>query len=157
MLRPTNRALLALAIATLAAWGADNSIGVWKVNIAKSNYSPGPMPLKSYTTVREAVPGGVKVSLGGERVDGIRIKATYTANFDGTPAAVAGTGTPYNSISIKQVDANTFTYEIKQSSNKYRATGRTVVSSDGKTMTTTAKGTDAEGNPMGLTLLFEKQ
>jgi hypothetical protein len=157
MLRTVIRALLPLAIGTLAAWGADNSIGTWKVNIAKSNYAPGSMPLKSYTTVREAVPGGVKVSLGGERVDGVPIKATYTAKFDGTAAAVAGSGTPYDSISIKQVDANTFTYEIKQSSNKYRATGRTVVSSDGKTMTTTAKGTDADGNPMGLTLVFEKQ
>ena len=75
----------------------------WKVNIAKSSYARGPMPLKSYTTVREAVPGGVRVSLGGERVDGIRIKATYTAKFDGTAAAV-GSGTPYDSISIKQVE-----------------------------------------------------
>jgi len=32
-----------------------------------------------------------------------------------------------------------------------------VVSKDGKTMTTTAKGTDADGKAMTLTLVYEKQ
>jgi hypothetical protein len=32
-----------------------------------------------------------------------------------------------------------------------------VISRDGKTMTTTAKGTDANGAPMALTLFYEKQ
>jgi hypothetical protein len=46
------QALVVLAIAAVTAWGADNSLGVWKVNIAKSKYTPAPMPLKSYTAVR---------------------------------------------------------------------------------------------------------
>jgi hypothetical protein len=107
--------------------------------------------------VRAAVPGGVKVSIAGERADGTRIKATYTAKYDGSPAAVTGSGAPYDSIAIKQVDANTFTYEAKQSNGKYQASGRIVVSSDGKTMTTTAKGTNGEGQPSDLTLVYEKQ
>src|ERR1039457_7391006 len=49
-----------------------------------------------------------------------------------------------------------FTYEAKQTNGKYRSSGRSVVSKDGKTMTTTAKGTDADGKPMMLTLVYEK-
>ena len=152
-----SRALVVLAITTVAALGADNSIGTWKVNIAKSKYTPAPIPVKSLTSVREAIPGGVKVTNTGERTDGTAINATYTAKYDGTAVAVTGSGSPYDSISIKQINANTFTYEAKQTNGKYHASGRTVISSDGKTMTTTAKGTDTNGAAMSLTLVYDKQ
>jgi hypothetical protein len=35
--------------------------------------------------------------------------------------------------------------------------GRSVVSKDGKTITTTAKGTEAEGKAMTLTLVYDKR
>jgi 2',3'-cyclic-nucleotide 2'-phosphodiesterase (5'-nucleotidase family) len=151
-----SRVLAVLAITAVAALGADNSIGTWKVDVAKSKYTPAPFPLKSLTSVREAAPDGVKVTNTGERADG-SVNASYTAKYDGSWATVTGTGSPYDSISIKQVNANTFTYEAKQTNGKYRASGRTVISSDGKTMTTKAKGTDANGAPMTLTLVYEKQ
>ncbi len=62
-----SRALVICAIATVAAFGADNSLGTWKMNPAKSKYTPAPLPLKSYTVTREAAPGGVKVTIAGER------------------------------------------------------------------------------------------
>jgi hypothetical protein len=157
MRRMFSRFLAVFAITAVAALGADNSIGTWKVNAAESKYTPAPFPVKSLTSVREAVPGGVKVTNTGERADGSAINASYTAKYDGSAAAVTGTGSPYDSISIKQVNANTLTYQAKQTNGKYRASGRTVISSDGKTMTTKAKGTDANGAPMTLTLVYEKQ
>ena len=54
-------ALIALAITTAAAFGADNTIGTWKLDVAKSKYIPAPMPVKSLTITREASDGGVKV------------------------------------------------------------------------------------------------
>jgi hypothetical protein len=157
MRRIFSRFLAVVAITAVAALGADNSIGTWKVNAAESKYTPAPFPVKSLTSVREAVPGGVKVTNTGERADGSAINASYTAKYDGSEAAVTGTGLPYDSISIKQVSANTLTYQAKQANGKYRASGRTVISSEGKTMTTKAKGTDANGAPMTLTLVYEKQ
>ena len=157
MRRMFSRAMVVLAISTIAALGADNSIGTWKLNSAKSKYTPAPMPVKSLTSVREAAPGGVKVANTGERTDGTAINATYTAKYDGSATAVTGTGSPYDSISVKQVNANTLTYEAKQTNGKYHASGRTVISSDGKTMTTTAKGTDTNGAAMSLTLVYDKQ
>ena len=151
-------ALLAvMTTITVSAWGADNSLGTWKANIAKSKYTPAPWPVKSLTVTREAAPDGVKVTNTGTRTDGSTINATYTAKYDGSSSEVTGEGSPYDSMSIKQGDANTFTYEAKNSKTKYRASGRITVSADGKTMTTVASGVDAEGKPMTLKLVFDKQ
>jgi len=40
---------------------------------------------------------------------------------------------------------------------KYKATARGVISADGKTMTVTSKGTDADGKAFTSTLVFDKQ
>ena len=151
-------ALLVSAITlTASAQGADNSLGTWKANIAKSRYSPAPWPVKNLTVTREAAPNGVKVTNTGTRTDGSAINASYTAKYDGSSSEVTGEGSPYDSISVKQGDANTFTYEAKNSKNKYRASGRVVISGDGKTMTTTASGVDADGKAMTLKLVYDKQ
>ncbi len=151
-------ALFALVITTaVSAWGADNSLGTWKANIAKSKYTPAPWPVKSLTVTREAAPGGVKVTNSGMRTDGSAINSSYTAKYDGSSSEVTGEGSPYDSMSVKQGDANTFTYEAKNSKTKYRASGRIVISGDGKTMTANASGVDADGKPMTLKIVYDKQ
>lgn len=150
--------LLALVTTfTVSAQSADHSLGTWKANTAKTKYTPAPWPVKTLTVTREAAPGGVKVTNIGTRTDGSAINAGYTAKYDGSSSEVSGEGSPYDSISIKQGDANTFTYEAKNSKTKYRVSGRVVISSDGKTMTTTASGVDADGKPMTLKLVYDKQ
>jgi len=148
---------LVLAVTAVAAFGADNTLGTWKVNMAKSKYSPGPMPLKSYTAVRESAPGGVKVTITGERTDGTAINASYTAKYDGTPVAVSGSGTPYDTIALKQVDANTVDAVGTRKGSKYNVTFKNVVAKDGKSMTTSGKGTDENGASVNLTLVYDKQ
>ena len=158
MRKTLSLALFALAITTtLSAWGADNSLGTWKANTAKSKYTPAPWPVKSLTVTREAAPGGVKVTNTGMRTDGSAIDASYTATYDGSSSQVTGQGAPYDSMSVKQGDANTFTYEAKNTKTKYRASGRIVISGDGKTLTTTASGVTADGKPMTMKLVYDKQ
>jgi hypothetical protein len=113
--------------------------------------------VKSVTAVREAVPGGVKVTNTGERTDGAVINSSYTAKYDGSPSPVSGQGSPYDSVSLKQVNANTFAYDAKKTDGKYHAHGRLAVSPDGKTLTLTARGTDPNGKPMTITLVYDKQ
>ena len=153
--------LLTLALATLAftvsAYGADNSLGTWKLNTDKSKYTPGALPLKSLTVVREAAGDGVKVTNTGERPDGAAINTTYTAKYDGSPSPVSGQGSPYDTVSMKQINAGTFSWDAKSSNSKFTSHGRIVVSSDGKTMTMRAKGTDPEGKPVTITLVYDKQ
>jgi len=150
------KALVALAITTVAALAADNTIGTWKLDTAKSTYTPAPMPIKSLTIIREASDGGVKHTTKGERADGTAIDASYTAKYDGKDVQVTG-NSQYDTISIKQVNANTLTDERKKTGGPYKATGRTVVSNGGKTMTTTTKGTNADGKEFTQILVFDKQ
>jgi hypothetical protein len=150
------RAFIALAITTVAVFGADNTIGTWKLDVAKSKYTPAPMPVKSLTVMREASDGGVKQTTTGEQADGVAINATYTAKYDGKEVPVTGNA-PYDMIAIKQVNANTVTDERKKTGGPYKSTGRAVVSNGGKTMTTTVKGTNAQGKAFTQTFVFDKQ
>ena len=150
------KAFLALAITTVAAFGADNTIGTWKLNVEKSKYTPAPMPLKSLTVTREASDGGVKVTATGDRTDGTAINGSYTAKYDGMDVQVTG-NLPYDTISIKEVNANTLTEARKKTGGPYQATSRIVVSNGGKTMTTTTKGTNADGKDFNSALVFDKQ
>jgi hypothetical protein len=158
MRRIFSLALIVLAISSAAAaFGADNSLGTWKVNIEKTKHTPAPWPVKTVTTVREAVPGGVKVRDTGERTDGTAINASYTAKYDGSPSPVSGQGLPYDSVSLKQVDANTFVYDAKKTDGKWHAHGRLTISPDGKTLFLSVRGTDADGKPMMLRSVYDKQ
>jgi hypothetical protein len=150
------KVFVGLAITSIAMFGADNSIGTWKRNVVKSKTTP-PIanPIKSLTLVYEAIDGGVKLTATGERQDGTKINGGYSAKYDGKEYPV--TGTTWDTTSLKQIDANTFTFENKKTGGKYHVTGRTVISKDGKTMTTTTKGTNAEGQPSTSTIIYEKQ
>lgn len=157
MRRIFSLALVILAIASVPAIGADHSLGTWKLNLEKTKYTPAPIPVKGLTSVREAAPDGVKVTNTGERTDGSAINASYTAKYDGSSTPVSGEGAPYDTVSIKQIDANTFEWNAKKADGKYRSQGRIMVSPNGKTMTLRAKGTDPEGKPMTVTLVWDKQ
>jgi len=150
------KALVVLAISTGVAFGADNSLGTWKLNMEKSKYTPAPMPVKSLTVTREVADGGMKQTTTGERSDGTAINATYTTKYDGQEVPVSGNA-PYDMIAIKQVNANSQTDERRKTDGKYKATGRTVVSNGGKTMTTTVKGTSADGKEFTQSFVFDKQ
>jgi len=133
----------------------DNSIGTWKLDVGKSKYTPAPLPFKSQTMIRSASDGGVKVTTTGVQADGTPSKASYTAKYDGKDCPV--TGAPWDTIALKQVDADTLTFTVRQASGKFHATGRTGISKDGKVMTTTGSGTDADGKAISVTLVYDKQ
>ena len=147
--------LTGLAITAGVAFAADSMVGTWKLNTAKSKFN-GSFVIKSQTDVREATAdGGVKVTRDAQLGDGTAIKGSYTYKYDGKEYPV--TGLPFDTLSVKRVDANTATFEVKKTGGKYHVTGQTVISADGKTMTQTAKGTDAEGKPISSTSVFDKQ
>ena len=148
--------LAALAMAGIA-FGADNTLGSWKYNAAKSKLPSGVSPIANLSVTKEAVDGGAKISVKGERADGSKIDTVSTAKYDGKAVPVTGTGTPWDTNALKQVDANTLTETRSKQGGKYRATVRHVVSADGKTMTLTAKGTGADGKPFTSVTVFDKQ
>src|SRR5215831_953033 len=148
-------ALVATATMILAA---DNSLGTWKYNTAKSKRKGvSSAPISNLTVTREASDGGVKITAKGERSDGSKIDTVTNAKYDGKPVTVTGSVLTWDTVSIKQVNANTLMEERTKQGGKYHTTVRTVVSADGKTMTSTARGTGTDGKPVTITGVFDKQ
>jgi|SRR5580704_5722499 hypothetical protein len=109
--------------------------------------TPSPMPFKSVTIVREAFADGVRVTTSVGRADGSQINFTYNEIRDGTEHPVPGTGAPFGTVSTKQIDANTLTDKRRKTGASFESMVRTLISTDGKTMTTTAVGVNTEGKP----------
>jgi hypothetical protein len=145
-----------VAMATIAL-GADNTIGTWKYNPAKSKVAPGVPAITNMTATRESTPGGVKITMKGERVDGSKIDNVTDAKYDGKPVSVAGPGLRWDTAAIKQINADTFTEERSKQGGKFHSTVRTVVSKDGKIMTSTTKGSDENGKAFTAVAVFDKQ
>jgi len=146
--------VLVVPTADLSAQANDPRIGTWKMNAAKSKFNPGPPP-QSLTVIVESAAKGEKVTADIGNADGTRTTTVYTANFDGKNYPLTGSPTA-DTVSLKRVDSHT-TERTDKKGDKIITTLRRVVSRDGKTMTVTTKGTNAEGQAVNNVIVFDKQ
>src|SRR4030095_3579064 len=110
-------------------------------NEAKSKLAPG-IP-KNNTVVYETAGDNVKVTVDGTDKDGKSTQNEWTGKFDGKDYPV--TGDPNSDMrSYKKVDDRTLRVTVKKD-GKGTASGRIVVSADGKSRTGTVGGTDTDG------------
>jgi hypothetical protein len=146
--------VVAAAVAVVSAQGPNPRLGTWHLDVAKSKYSPGPAP-KSQVLKIEASGEGEKVTSELVSATGAKTVTGYTANFDGKPYPITGSEVA-DTVSLKRIDANTS--ERSDSKNgKVVQTFTRVVSKDGKTMTVTVKGTNAQGQSFNNVVVFEKR
>jgi hypothetical protein len=133
---------------------SDPQVGVWKLNVAKSTYSPGPAP-KSATTTIEAAGTGAKVVVDQVMADGAKRHWEFTANYDGKDSPI--TGNP-DADTVARTRINPTTVQtISKKGGKVMTTQTSAVSSDGKTRTVTTKGTNATGQQLNNVAVYEKQ
>jgi hypothetical protein len=133
-------------------------IGTWKLNPAKSKYTPGPAP-KSQTATVEAAGDGIKNVTKGVAADGSAIDYGYTAtSLDGKDYPLTGSAPPSggDTIAVKRVDTYTFTSTIKKAGKPVQTT-TVAYSKDGKLRTITTKGTTKSGQPMSSVAVYERQ
>jgi hypothetical protein len=130
--------------------------GSWKLNVAKSNFGAG-QPPKSETRTVAAVGNGEKITFRGTAADGSKIDYTFTSNLDGKIVPVTGSGSPggTDSVAVTRPDAHT-TRAVLYKAGKQIGVTTTVVAADGKTTTQTRKTTDAQGNPVTQTVIWER-
>jgi hypothetical protein len=149
-----------LLAAFAAAQSADPWIGTWKLNLAKSKYDPGPAP-KSQTLKIEAVAGGgQKHTFDGVNAEGEKTHSERTAKFDGTDVpvqAVAPPPTTMNTNAFQRTGDRSFEVTGKVDGKPGRTTTRVTISADGKTMTQTVTGTNAQGKQVNNIVVYEKQ
>ena len=156
----TTIALLGLAVATALqqaglAQSADPLIGTWKLNLAKSKYSPGPPP-RSNTVIFEAVGQGLRATAEGIDAEGKPTKAVFGPWFsDGKSYPI--TGSPaFDAASYKQVNAST-SESTRTKAGRVVQTTTLVLSADGKSFTFTATGVDEKGQQINNVSVWEKQ
>jgi hypothetical protein len=144
--------LVGLVSVTAVAQSKDPLVGTWKLNVAKSTG----LTYKSGTSRIEPAGAGVKFTVDLVGADGTVNKWAFTANYDGKDNPVSGKSPYGDAVALERVDANT-TRIISKLAGKVVTTQTIVVSADGKTRTTTTKGTDAKGQKIDSVSFYEKQ
>ena len=153
---PGLKRLTALCIFSTALFAADNPfVGTWKLNTAKSKFSPG-TAIKEATVTFEAVGDQMKRTLVGTDADGQPLNQSGTIPWDGKEHKIDAPNGPSIMVAVKKVNNRTLDVTVKQD-GKLVDTIKAGVSKDGKTMTTTEKGEDQKGRKLDNTLVFEKQ
>jgi len=146
---------VAVFASTVVGQTSKPHVGTWRLNVAKSKYSPGPA-IKSGTTKIDAAGTGVKYTVDQVAADGTVRHYEFTANYDGKDSPVTGNNPDSDMVAATRVNANTVQL-VNKKSGKVTTTQTSVVSPDGKTRTITTKGTNAQGQPVNNVVLYERQ
>jgi hypothetical protein len=142
-----------ITTAVCFATAHDAHMGTWKLNESKSKLSP--TAAKNNTVIYEGAGEIVKVTIDGVNKDGKAIHNEWTGKFDGQDYPV--TGDPTSDMrSYKVIDDHTTEFAIKKD-GKITASGKIVVSKDGKSRIVTSQTTDASGKKVENISAYDKQ
>lgn len=128
-------------------------MGTWKLNEAKSKFSPGAS--KNTTVVYQAVGDSVKVTVDGIDGQGKPTHNEWTGKFDGKDYPVTGDANS-DMRSLKAIDDRTLVLTVKNH-GKVVATGRIILSPTLKTRKVVVHGTDATGKKYQTTAVYDRQ
>ena len=145
---------MTLPVGHLLAQAADPVNGTWELNLAKSQFDPGPGP-QSQTRTYESDGQTVKHISKGVNAEGKPTQVEYTASYDGKDYPI--TGNPVaDTISLKRIDNVTVEATLKKDGRVVSTTTR-VISKDGKEMLFRTNGTNAKGEAVKNILVFDKR
>ena len=155
---------IAIAVVTLVAFSTaaqaqspDPWVGTWKVNLAKSTFSPGPKPTVAGTVKVEAVADGrMKTTIDGTNPQGQPTHTETLGTFDGKDNPVTGAPAPKTTTAYKRIDARTFEATGKVD-GKPTVTTRVTISADGKTLTATQNGKSVDGQTVKNVIVADRQ
>jgi hypothetical protein len=136
-----------------ACLAADPHMGTWKLNEAKSKFTPS---TAKFTTVTfQSMLGKMKVTGDGIGANGKPMHVEWSGKFDGKDYPV--TGDPNGDTrSYRKVDDRTLEVTVKKN-GKVTAMAQTVVSADGKSRTATVTGTTPKGKKFKNVAVYDKQ
>ena len=127
-------------------------IGTWRLNVAKSKYSPGPQ-VKTETRVYKRGADGIEGLVTRTYSDGRSEKFEYIANF-GREYMV--TGNPqYDAVTLRRVDEYASEAVLTHAGAVY-GVARREISPDGKSMTITFDRKNAD-TPVHNVAVYDKQ
>jgi hypothetical protein len=144
----------ALFAAGAVCAAADLTVGTWKLNAAKSKYTPAAQARYETITI-ETAGDNMKVILDGTDSAGQKVHAQWTGKYDGKDYPV--TGSPdVDSLAYTKLDDGHYDSTNKRG-GKVTGTAKIVYSADGKTRTVTSSGSNPKGDRVGATAVYDKQ
>jgi len=145
--------MVAAVLSASPAFAGDPIIGTWKLNVAKSKFSPG-HAVTAGTRVYTEADGLYTLEQKLTGADGKEMsnRAQYREGKEVKQAA----GGPADTSFAKKTDANTWDFDLKKDGKVVGHVHR-VVSADGKTLTVHNTGTMLGGATGDETLVFDKQ
>ena len=123
---------------------ADSQVGTWKLNLAKSKYSPGPRAEERddhHHTPQARAPRWL--SIRSRPMARVR-HWEFTANYDGKDSKMTGNNPDADTVARTRIDASTV-QTVSKKNGKVTTTQTSTVSADGKTRTVATKGVNARG------------
>lgn len=144
--------LAALFAGATVCLAASPHMGTWKLNEAKSKFSPG--ATKNKTVTYEAAGDNVKVTVDGVDGDNNATHSEWTGKFDNKFYAVT-TDPTSDTRSYRKVNNHTLALTGKKG-NKVTLTGLIVVSANGLIRTVTTTATDSKGKRVRNTAVYDK-
>ena len=143
-----------VAIGTGTALAADAVVGTWKLNVAKSTFSPGPAPKSQTRTYAESAQG-ITVTVKTTAADGKESTTTLTFKEDGKSYPMSG-NPDVDAVTVTRVDALT-THSTQMKAGAAVGTAVRTVSKDGKTLTFAQKAAHANGAKYDDVAVYDRQ
>jgi hypothetical protein len=147
--------LVVLFAGTTFAQPGSSNLGTWKLNLAKSTFASGTAP-ESATFTNVVAGSGIKSTSDSVRADGTAVHSENTEVYDGKDHPISGNSLNGDTVAGTRVDANTLKFVYKKNGN-VTVTSTNVASSDGKTYTITARGTNTLGQTINTVAVYDKQ
>ena len=143
--------VMVFAAGSASAQSSDPYSGTWKLDPAKSTYSPGPKP-QSVTLVIEGTDAAHKITVDVTPATGPAQHWSVSGAF-GKELPVVGTNPNADTYVFKRINATTVeTQHLKGGKPTIKNTS--VVSADGKTLTITGTGTDEQGRTVHNVMVY---
>lgn len=151
--------LCAMLVFAGTLFAADPFVGNWRLDLARTATTPPnptvPQPKQVTLTIRGQDNHRV-VTIAGTNGDGSPIRGGFKVPVTGGPGTVEDGGDTYDGLTLKYVSPTVHDL-IYTKGDKAVATRHVVLSPDYKTMTTTYKGADEQGNPTTRVEVWHKR
>ena len=133
---------------------ANSIAGNWELNLSKSKFMPADAAPRSQSRVYQVQGQQETGRHTGVDAQGNPTLIEFTVGYDGKGYPYKGPD--FDTLAVKRVDANTTDF-TQSRGGTIVLTGTRVVSPDGRTLTITAKGTNAKGQTLDNVMVFDRR
>ena len=146
--------LTAITLCTLlAAAEPDPILGVWKLNLARSKFNPGPAP-RSQTRTYVETPKGIQVTIRSVGANGRSSTIEFPEKYDGQDYPVQGSEVA-DALALVRINDYMAEATMKHA-GRIVATARRLITDEGKTLVISYQESFSD-RPVDNRLVYDKQ